>query len=112
LLEAAKILIQDGFNVFPYMTEDLKLADSLLQAGCQVLMPWGSPIGTGKGLNNYYGLTMLRKKFPKVPMIIDAGIGLPSHALQAMEMGFDGILLNTAVSQALQPPLMAKAFAQ
>lgn len=111
LLEAARILCDDGFKVFPYTTEDGVLAGRLLDAGCQVLMPWGAPIGTGMGLSNPYGLRTLRAQFPDVPMVIDAGIGLPSHATAAMEMGFDAVLLNTAVARAGDPPAMADAFA-
>lgn len=110
-LEAAKELIAQGFEVFPYTTEDLSVAGKLLELGCQVLMPWGSPIGSARGLNNLYGLKMLRGHFPDVPIIIDAGIGVPSHAAQAMEHGFDGVLLNTAVAKAGNPTHMARAFA-
>lgn len=112
LLEAARILTQDGFNVFPYCTEDLVLCERLLDAGCEVLMPWGAPIGTGLGLNNIYGLRSLRAHFPDVPMVIDAGLGLPSQAAHAMELGFDAVLLNTAVAKAGRPAVMAEAFAK
>jgi len=112
LVEAAKILSADGFKVLPYTTEDLSVADKLLAAGCKVLMPWGAPIGTGRGLANPYALKSLRAYYPGVPLIIDAGIGAPSHAAQAMEMGFDGVLLNTAVAKAEDPVRMAQAFAQ
>ena len=112
LLEAARILTQDGFNVFPYCTEDLVLCERLLDAGCEVLMPWGAPIGTGLGLNNIYGLRSLRAHFPDVPMVIDAGLGLPSQAAHAMELGFDSVLLNTAVAKAGRPAVMAEAFAK
>ncbi len=111
LVEAARILSDDGFHVFPYTTEDLVVADKLLDAGCRVLMPWGAPIGSGRGLNNVFGLRALRAHFPDVPLVIDAGIGLPSHAAQAMELGYDAVLLNTAVAQAAQPVAMAIAFA-
>jgi thiazole synthase len=110
LVEAARILCEDGFEVFPYTTEDLVLADKLLQVGCEVLMPWGSPIGSGRGLNNPYGIRTLRAHFPDVPLIIDAGIGLPSQAAQAMELGCDAVLLNTAVAKSGDPVTMAKAF--
>ena len=100
LVEAARILAADGFEVFPYTTEDLVVADRLLDAGCRVLMPWGAPIGSGRGLNNLFGLKALRAHFPDVPLVIDAGIGVPSHAAQAMELGFDAVLINTAVAQA------------
>ena len=112
LVEAATILSRDGFEVFPYTTEDLIVADKLVNAGCEVLMPWGSPIGSGQGLNNPYGLRSLRAHFPDVPLVVDAGIGLPSHACQALELGYDAVLLNTAVARAGQPVQMAKAFAQ
>jgi thiazole synthase len=111
LVEAARILSDDGFSVFPYMTEDLVVAERLLEAGCKVLMPWGAPIGSGKGLNNLFGLRALRAHFPDVPLIVDAGIGLPSHAAAAMELGYDAILLNTAVAKAGDPAAMARAFA-
>jgi thiazole synthase len=111
LVEAARILTEDGFSVFPYMTEDLVVAERLLEAGCKVLMPWGAPIGSGKGLNNPFGLRALRAHFPDVPLIVDAGIGLPSHAAAAMEIGYDAILLNTAVAKAGDPAAMARAFA-
>lgn len=112
LVEAARLLAADGFEVFPYTTEDLVVADRLLDAGCRVLMPWASPIGSGRGLNNPYGLRSMRAHFADVPLIVDAGIGLPSQAAAAMEMGFDGILLNTAVARAGDPVLMAAAFAK
>jgi thiazole synthase len=111
LVEAASSLVKDGFKVFPYTTEDLVAAERLLGAGCQVLMPWGAPIGTGRGLANPYALKTLRQYFPQVPLIIDAGIGAPSQAAQAMEMGFDAVLLNTAVASAADPVRMARAFA-
>ena len=110
LVEAAKILSDEGFEVFPYTTEDLVVADKLLNSGCKVLMPWGSPIGSGQGLNNIFGLKALRAHFPDIPMIIDAGIGLPSHATKAMELGFDAVLLNTAIAKAGDPIVMAEAF--
>ena len=112
LVEAARILVEDGFKVFPYTTEDVVLADRLLSAGCEVLMPWGAPIGTGLGLTNIYGLRTLRAQFPDVPMVVDAGLGLPSQAAMAMEMGFDAVLLNTAVAKAGDPATMAEGFAR
>jgi len=112
LTEAARILCAEGFEVFPYTTEDLVVAERLLAAGCRVLMPWGSPIGSGRGLNNLFGLTALRAHFPGVPLIVDAGLGVPSHAAHAMELGFDAVLINTAVAQATDPVAMAGAFAQ
>ncbi|QDL93827.1 thiazole synthase (plasmid) [Paroceanicella profunda] len=111
LVEAAEILTAEGFRVFPYTTEDLVVAERLLAAGCEVLMPWGAPIGSGLGLTNLPGLRALRAQFPEVPMVVDAGIGLPSHAAQAMEMGYDAVLLNTAVAKAGDPAAMARAMA-
>jgi thiazole synthase len=111
LVEAATILNGEGFKVFPYTTEDLGAADRLVAAGCKVLMPWGAPIGTGRGLANPYALRTMRNYFPDIPLVVDAGIGAPSHAAQAMEMGFDAILLNTAVARAADPVRMARAFA-
>jgi thiazole synthase len=112
LSEAARILAAEGFEVFPYTTEDLGVAERLLAAGCRVLMPWGAPIGSGRGLNNLFALTALRAHFPDVPLIVDAGIGVPSHAARALELGFDAVLVNTAIAQARDPVQMAAAFAQ
>lgn len=112
LVEAARLLAAEGFEVFPYTTEDLTVCDRLLDAGCRVLMPWGAPIGSGRGLNNPYGLRALRARFPEIPLIVDAGLGLPSHAAAAMELGYDGVLLNTAVAKAGEPARMAEAFAK
>lgn len=112
LVEAARILCADGFQVFPYTTEDLIVGEKLLAAGCEVLMPWGAPIGSGQGLRNIDGLRAMRAWFRDVPLIIDAGIGAPSQAAQAMELGFDAILLNTAVAKAGDPVRMAGAFRQ
>lgn len=111
LVEAARILVESGFEVFPYTTEDLSAAERLVEAGCRVLMPWGAPIGSGQGLANPTALKTMRAYFPDMPLVVDAGIGAPSHAARAMEMGYDAILLNTAVSKAGQPAAMAKAFA-
>ncbi|MDP3197683.1 thiazole synthase [Tabrizicola sp.] len=112
LLEAARILCAEGFAVFPYTTEDIIVAERLLDAGCRVLMPWGAPIGTGRGLRNVDALIRMRGHFPGVPLIVDAGIGAPSQAAKAMEIGFDAVLLNTAVAKAGDPVAMARAFGQ
>ncbi len=111
LVEAAGVLSRAGFKVFPYTTEDLLVAEKLVGAGCEVLMPWGAPIGSGRGLNNVFGLQALRKHFPSVPLIVDAGIGTPAHAAAAMELGYDAVLLNTAIAKAGDPVMMARAFA-
>jgi thiazole synthase len=110
LVEAAGRLIKEGFKVLPYCTEDLVVCQRLVDAGCQAIMPWAAPIGTGKGPINAYALRTLRDRL-SVPMIVDAGLGLPSHACQVMEWGFDGVLLNTAVALAQDPVAMARAFA-
>lgn len=112
LVEATKVLIDEGFKVFPYCTDDLVLCQKLVDLGCEILMPWGAPIGTGQGLINPYALETIRKRLPDTTLLVDAGIGKPSDAVQAMELGYDGILLNTAVAEALEPAQMAAAFAQ
>ena len=112
LVEAARILSAEGFEVFPYTTEDLIVGERLLEAGCEVLMPWGAPIGSGQGLRNPDGLRAMRAHFPDTPLIVDAGIGRPSDATAAMELGLDAVLLNTAVAKAGDPVLMARAMAQ
>jgi len=111
LVEAARILCDEGFEVFPYMNDDLVVAEKLIEAGCKVLMPWGAPIGSGRGLNNPYALKTMRAHFPDVPLVVDAGIGVPSHAATAMELGFDAVLINTAVAKAGDPAAIARAFA-
>jgi len=109
-VEAAAQLIRDGFAVFPYCTDDLVTCRRLLDAGCELLMPWGAPIGSGQGLVNPFALRTLRARLPGVPLVVDAGIGAPSHAAAATELGFDAVLLNSAVSQAVDPVRMARAF--
>jgi thiazole synthase len=110
LVEATKVLIKEGFRVLPYMTDDLVLAQKLADLGCNTLMPWGSPIGSGRGLMNPYNLKTIRKQFPNLNLIVDAGIGKPSDAILAMELGYNGVLLNSAVALAQEPIKMAKAF--
>lgn len=110
LVDAAGRLIKDGFKVMPYCTDDLVLCQRLVDVGCQAIMPWAAPIGTGKGPINPYALRTLRERL-NVPMLVDAGLGRPSHACQVMEWGFDGVLLNTAVALAQDPVRMAGAFA-
>jgi thiazole synthase len=112
LVEAARILAAEDFEVFPYTTEDLIVGERLLDAGCRVLMPWGALIGSGQGLRHREALTTMRAHFPGEPLIVDAGIGAPSQAALAMEMGFDGVPLNTAVAKAGDPVAMARAFGQ
>ncbi|MGE5330362.1 MAG: thiazole synthase [Nitrospirota bacterium] len=110
LVQTAEKLVRDGFYVLPYCTEDLVLCQRLVDVGCQAIMPWAAPIGTGRGPMNPYALQVLRERI-HVPMLVDAGLGLPSHACQVMEWGFDGVLLNTAVALAQDPVAMAGAFA-
>ena len=110
LLDAAAQLVRDGFTVFPYCTDDLVLCRRLLDAGCPLLMPWGAPIGSGQGLLDVFALRTLRERLPDATLIIDAGIGAPSHAAQALELGFDAVLLNSAVAQSRDPVAMARAF--
>jgi len=110
LLAAATQLVRDGFTVLPYCTDDLILCRRLLDAGCPLLMPWGAPIGSGQGLLNPFALRTLRERLPDATLIIDAGIGAPSHAAQALELGFDAVLLNSAVAQSPEPVAMANAF--
>ncbi|PWJ84618.1 thiazole-phosphate synthase [Pseudaminobacter salicylatoxidans] len=111
LVEAARILCSEGFEVFPYMNDDLVVAEKLVEAGCRVLMPWGAPIGSGRGLNNPYALRTMRAHFPDITLVVDAGLGVPSHAAAAMELGYDAVLVNTAVAKAGDPVAMARAFA-
>ncbi len=110
LVEAATILIKDGFEVFPYTTEDLGVAQRLVDAGCRVVMPWAAPIGSARGIVNRDGLKLLRDRLPDITLVVDAGIGAPSHAADAMELGYDAVLLNTAVAKAADPVAMADAF--
>ena len=110
LVEAATQLARDGFVVFPYCTDDLVTCRRLLDAGCPLLMPWGAPIGSGQGLLNPHALRTLRERLPDTVLVVDAGIGAPSHAAQALELGYDAVLLNSAVAQARDPVTMARAF--
>ncbi|MGQ0527167.1 MAG: thiazole synthase, partial [Alphaproteobacteria bacterium] len=112
LVKAATDLMKRGFKIFPYMTESPALAQKLVDAGCDLLMPWGAPIGTGRGLYNIDGLKTLRQTFQDKILVVDAGIGAPSHAAAAMEVGYDAVLLNTAVAKSNDPVKMACAFAQ
>ena len=110
LVEAARELVSQGFEVLPYSTDDLVLARHLLEAGCSAVMPWAAPIGSGQGIRSPAALKTLREHLPKIPLIVDAGIGKPSEAARVMEMGYDAVLLNTAVALADNPVTMAMAF--
>ncbi len=108
-LEAAKILTRDGFKVLPYINADPILARRLVEAGCPAVMPLGAPIGTNQGLRTRDMLAIIIEQSP-VPVIVDAGIGVPSHAAAAMEMGADAVLVNTAIATAGDPVGIARAF--
>jgi len=110
LVKAVEVLINDGFKVFPYCTADLVLCQKLVDLGCKILMPWAAPIGSGQGVREPDALRLLRERFPQLTLIVDAGIGKPSDATFAMELGMDAVLLNTAVAKASDPVLMARAF--
>jgi thiazole synthase len=110
LLDAAAVLTKEGFQVFPYCTEDLGVALRLRDLGCRVIMPWASPIGSARGVTHPDGLALLRQRLPDVTLVVDAGLGAPSHAALAMELGYDAVLLNTAIAKARSPVAMATAF--
>jgi thiazole synthase len=112
LVEAADILIRDGFEVFPYCTEDLSVAMRLVDAGCKVVMPWAAPIGSARGIISPDALKLLRDRLLETTLVVDAGIGAPSHAARALELGYDAVLLNTAIAKAADPVAMASAFRQ
>ena len=112
LLEAARQLVEEGFAVFAYATEDLILCRKLHECGCAAIMPWGSMIGSGCGIEHPQRLRSLRSRLADAVLIVDAGLGRPSDAAQAMELGMDAVLLNTAVAACDDPPTMARAFAQ
>ena len=109
LLKAAKQLIDDGFEVMAYSNDDPITCRKLADLGCAAVMPLASPIGSGQGLVNPYNLSLIRELIQDTPLIVDAGIGTASDAAQAMELGYDGVLLNTAVSDAQHPVMMATA---
>lgn len=108
LLEAAKILVKDGFTVLPYCIDDPVVCKKLEEAGCAAVMPLAAPIGSGLGIRNPYNLTIILEQ-ATVPVIVDAGVGTPSDAAIAMELGCDGILMNTAIAGAKDPIKMASA---
>jgi thiazole synthase len=109
-LEAAEQLVKEGFAVLPYINADPLLAKRLEDAGCATVMPLGSPIGSGQGIRNAANIQIIIDN-ANIPVVVDAGIGLPSEAAQAMEMGADALLVNTAIAQASEPATMAKAMA-
>lgn len=108
LLDAAKTLVDDGFTVLAYANDDPITCRKLADMGCAAVMPLGSPIGSGMGLVNPYNLRIIREIVDDTPLIVDAGIGTASDAVTAMELGYDGILLNTAIAEAQHPVEMAR----
>jgi len=109
LLAATKILVKEGFVVLPYTNDDLIVARKLIDAGAAAVMPLGAPIGSGMGIQNLTNLRILRERVTEVPLIVDAGVGTASDAAVAMEMGADGVLMNTAIAEAHDSVLMAEA---
>ncbi len=108
-LEAARILAKEGFIVLPYFSDDLIMARKLLDAGCPAVMPLAAPIGSGMGVQNPSNLKIMREQLPDAVIIVDAGVGVPSDAAQAMELGADAILMNTAIAESQNPAQMAQA---
>jgi len=108
-LEATRVLVKEGFTVLPYTSDDIVFAKRLIDAGAAAVMPLGAPIGSGLGLRNTANLRILREMITEVPLIVDAGVGTASDATLAMELGFDGVLMNTAIAEAANPILMAEA---
>jgi thiazole synthase len=109
LIEATRILVKDGFIVMPYTNDDLVVARKLIDAGAAAIMPLGAPIGSGMGIQNVAAIRILREMITEVPLIVDAGVGTASDATLAMELGADGVLMNTAIAGAKDPGLMAEA---
>ncbi|HEY0429366.1 MAG TPA: thiazole synthase [Pyrinomonadaceae bacterium] len=108
-LEAARVLVKEGFIVLPYFSDDLIMAKKLLDAGCPAVMPLAAPIGSGLGVQNPANLKIMREQLPDATIIIDAGVGVPSDAAIAMELGADAILMNTAIAEARDAAQMAEA---
>jgi thiazole synthase len=109
LVKATRVLVKEGFIVLPYTSDDLIVARKLIDAGAAAVMPLAAPIGSGLGIQNQAGLRILRERVTEVPLIVDAGVGTASDAAIAMELGADGILMNTAIAEAQDPVLMAEA---
>ena len=108
-LEATKILVKEGFTVLPYFTDDLIMAKKLIDAGAAAVMPLAAPIGSGLGIQNPNNLRIMREEITAVPIIVDAGVGTASDACLAMELGVDGLLMNTAIAESEDPGSMADA---
>lgn len=108
-LEATKILVKEGFTVLPYFSDDLIMAKKLIDAGAAAVMPLAAPIGSGLGIQNPNNLRIMREQITAVPIIVDAGVGTASDACLAMELGIDGLLMNTAIAEARDTGAMAEA---
>lgn len=108
-LEAARVLVREGFQVLPYFTDDLIMAKKLLDAGCAAVMPLAAPIGSGLGIQNPANLKIMREQLPDATIIVDAGVGTASDAAIAMELGADAVLMNTAIAEAQNSAQMARA---
>ena len=108
-LEAAVVLVKEGFTVLPYFTDDLIMAKKLLDAGCPAVMPLAAPIGSGLGIQNPANLRIMREQLPEATIFVDAGVGTASDAAIAMELGADAVLMNTAIAEARDPAKMAQA---
>jgi thiazole synthase len=108
-LEAARVLVREGFTVLPYFSDDLIMAKKLLDAGCAAVMPLAAPIGSGLGAQNPANLRIMREQLPQATIIVDAGIGTASDAAIVMELGADAVLMNTAIAEAQNPEQMARA---
>jgi thiazole synthase len=108
-LEAARVLVKEGFIVLPYFNDDLIMAKKLLDAGCPAVMPLAAPIGSGLGVQNPANLAIMREQLPNATIIVDAGVGTASDAAIAMELGADAVLMNTAIAEARDPAKMAEA---
>ena len=109
LVRATKVLVKEGFIVLPYTNDDLIVARKLIDAGAAAVMPLGAPIGSGMGIQNEANIRILRERVTEVPLIVDAGVGIASDATVAMELGADGVLMNTAIAEAQDAVLMAEA---
>ncbi len=108
-IEATRVLVREGFTVLPYTSDDIVVAQRLLEAGASAIMPLGAPIGSGMGIQNMANLQILREMITTVPLIVDAGVGTASDAALAMELGADAILMNSGIANAREPVLMAEA---
>jgi len=108
-IEATRVLVKEGFTVLPYTSDDIVVAKRLIDAGASAIMPLGAPIGSGMGIQNQANIRILREMLDRVPLVVDAGVGIASDAAIAMELGTDAVLMNTGIAHAQDPVLMAEA---